>query len=57
MLKCEFVQTKSSDAKLPRKTSKLIILEPVPRTNTGGQEENSKVSEITIVKELGKITP
>ena len=28
-----------------------------PRTNTGGQEENSKVSEITIVKELGKITP
>ena len=28
-----------------------------PRTNTGGQEENSKVSEITMVKELGKITP
>ena len=30
---------------------------PVPRTDTGGQEENSKVSEITMVKELGKITP
>ena len=28
-----------------------------PRTNTGGQEENSKVSEITMVKELGKMTP
>ena len=42
---------------LPRKTSKLIVWEPVPRTNTGGQEENSKVSEITMVKELGKITP
>ena len=48
---------KSCDSMLPRKTSKLIILEPVPRTNTGGQEENSKVSEITMVKELGKITP
>ena len=30
---------------------------PVPRTNAGGQEENSKVSERTMVKELGKITP
>ena len=35
----------------------LSLLEPVPRTNTGGQEENSKVSEITMVKELGKMTP
>ena len=48
---------KFCDSMLPRKASKLIILEPVPRTNTGGQEENSKVSEITMVKELGKITP
>ena len=45
------------DSMLPRKASKLIILEPVPRTNTGGQEEYSKVSEITMVKELGKMTP
>ena len=44
-------------AKLPRKASKDITKKPVPRTNTGGQEENSKVSEITMVKELGKITP
>ena len=49
--------TNSCESMLPRKTSKLIISEPVPRTNTGGQEENSKVSEITMVKELGKITP
>ena len=42
---------------LPRKTSKDILLVPVPRTDTGGQEENSKVSEITMVKELGKMTP
>jgi hypothetical protein len=32
-------------------------LVPVPRTNTGAQVENTKVSEITIVKELGKIVP
>ena len=30
---------------------------PVPRTDTGGQGDNPKVSEITMVKELGKITP
>ena len=47
----------SSDAMLPRKASKDILYKPVPRTITGGQEENSKVSEITMVKELGKITP
>ena len=33
------------------------MLVPVPRTNTGGQVENTKVSEITLVKELGKIAP
>ena len=32
-------------------------LVPVPRTDTGGLLENSKVSEITLVKELGKIVP
>ena len=30
---------------------------PVPKTDTGGQVENTKVIEITIVKELGKIVP
>ena len=30
---------------------------PVPTTDTGGQVENTKVSEITLVKELGKIAP
>ena len=30
---------------------------PVPQTDTGSWEENSKVSERTIVKELGKMTP
>ena len=36
------------DAKLPRN---------VPRTDTGGQGEYPKVSERTMVKELGKMTP
>ena len=30
---------------------------PVPITDTGGQVEDTKVSEITLVKELGKIAP
>ena len=29
----------------------------VPETDTGGLVENTEVSEITIVKELGKIVP
>ena len=32
-------------------------LVPVPQTNTGGQVENTKAIGITVVKELGKITP
>ena len=30
---------------------------PVPQTDTGGQVETTKVIEITLVKELGKIAP
>ena len=30
---------------------------PVPQTDTGRQVENTKAREITIVKELGKLTP
>ena len=33
------------------------LLVPVPRTDTGGQVENTEVSELTIVKELGKFAP
>ena len=35
----------------------LIIQVPVPRTDTGGQGEYPKVSERTMGKELGKMTP
>ena len=30
---------------------------PVPQTDTGRRGENPKMSEITLVKELGKMTP
>jgi len=30
---------------------------PVPQTDTGGQVENTKASELTLVKEFGKIAP
>lgn len=30
---------------------------PVPQTDTGSRVENTKVSERTLVKELGKMTP
>jgi hypothetical protein len=30
---------------------------PVPITDTGGHVEDTKVSEITLVKELGKFAP
>ncbi len=30
---------------------------PVPETDTGGQVENTKASEKTLVKEFGKMAP
>ncbi len=40
----------------PRKTSRQDVRART-KTDTGGQVENTKVIEITIVKELGKIAP
>ena len=34
-----------------------ISTAPVPQTDTGRQEENSKANGRKVVKELGKITP
>ena len=45
------------DAKLPGKASKLQVLLTVLETDTGGQVENTKALERTLVKELGKIVP
>jgi hypothetical protein len=40
----------------PRKASREGVRART-KTDTGGQAENAKVIEITIVKELGKIAP
>ena len=34
-----------------------IFEEPVPQTDTGRQEEDSKANGRRVVKELGKLTP
>ena len=46
-----------ANAMLPGKASKLQVLVTVPETDTGGQVENTKALERTLVKELGKIVP
>ena len=42
-----------------RKARKVLCIskEPVPQTDTGRQEEDSKANGRRVVKELGKLTP
>ena len=42
-----------------KKTRKALWISkaPVPQTDTGSQEENSKANGRRVVKELGKLTP
>ena len=42
-----------------KKTRKAVCIstEPVPQTDTGRQEEDSKANGRRVVKELGKLTP
>ena len=47
----------SFDAMLPRKASRANHIGTCTKTDTGRQGEYPKVSEITMVKELGKMTP
>jgi hypothetical protein len=44
---------------IPHCREKLLARQkvPVPQTDTGRRGENPKVSERTLVKELGKMTP
>ena len=43
---------------LPRKAADRVEwMLTVPQTDTGGQVENTKALERTLVKELGKLTP
>jgi hypothetical protein len=47
-----------TDPTLPRKAAYCDEdLVPVPETDSGGQVENTKALERTLVKELGKLTP
>ncbi len=61
MLKCEWEVSKDTRSYMTpsfqEKFLGLIVYVPVPRTDTGGQGEYPKVSERTMVKELGKMTP
>ena len=45
------------DPMLPRKASRGVLLVTVLETDTGGKGENPKALEITVVKELCKLTP
>ena len=46
------------DPMLPRKAADCVDgLVTVPQTDSGGQVENTKALERTLVKELGKLTP
>ena len=46
------------DPMLPRKAAYCFeTLVTVPQTDSGGQVENTKALERTLVKELGKLTP
>ena len=55
--RCQLAMSRRvSDAKPSRKASREIPRART-KTDTGGQVENTKVIEITLVKELGKIAP
>ena len=46
------------DPRLPRKAANCVEeIVTVPQTDSGGQVENTKALERTLVKELGKLTP
>ena len=46
------------DPTLPRKAAFCVDwLVTVPQSDSGGQVENTKAFERTLVKELGKLTP
>ena len=47
----------STNLRFQEKLLGLIMREPVPQTDTGGRGENLTTREITIVKELGNLTP
>lgn len=55
-MRSEIKVAKHSNSHCQEKLLDRYIL-PVPQTDTGSRGENPKVSERTLVKELGKMTP
>ena len=53
----KFVSNEVSRITLTRKACRNCMEIPVPQTDTGRREENSKTNGRTLVKELGKMTP
>jgi hypothetical protein len=51
------IASNSDDSTLTRKSSKGVLHVPVPQTDTGRWVEDTKAFELTLAKELGKITP
>ena len=59
-LRCEYesLRTRSGRSPASQKSSKHVkSVLPVPETDTGGEVEYTKGREITLSKELGKMTP
>jgi hypothetical protein len=59
-LRCEYegLRTRSGTSQASQKSSKHVKPKlPVPETDTGGVVENTEGREITLSKELGKMTP
>ena len=52
----ENYSTEGHDLQLPRKASSQAKV-PVPQTDTGRRAEHAKARGVTLVKELGKMTP
>ena len=54
----EGLRTEVINPMLPRKAADCVDgMVTVPQTDSGGQVENTKALERTLVKELGKLTP
>ncbi len=52
-----YLYSEVANTLLPGKASKLKSKQIVPETDTGGQVENTKALERTLLKELGKMVP
>ena len=56
-VRCELALSRRLPDAIPPRKSSREEARARTKTDTGGQVENTKVIEITLVKELGKIAP